>query len=86
MEFIALRSLKSESVPEADMGEARYDSETAAGRTVDESEETGLRYMNPSVTTSLENAWVGKQRPDRSNGSGDNQVGEGVEGTFSGMI
>ena len=86
MEFIALRSLKSERVPEADMGEARYDSETAAGRTVDESEETGLRYMNPSVTTPLENAWVGKRRSDRSNGSHDNQVGEGVEGTFSGMM
>lgn len=86
MKFIALRSLKSEDVPEADMGEARYDGDTAGGRTVDESEETGLRYMNPSVLIPLEDAWVGKQRPNRSNGSHDDRADDGMEGTFSGMI
>lgn len=86
MEFIALRSLKSEGVPEAAMGESRYDGDAAGGRAVDESEETGLRYMNPSVLVPLEDAWVGKQRSNRTNGSRDDQADEGMEGTFSGMI
>ena len=59
-------------MPEAPLGESRYDRDTAAGRTVDESEETGLRYMNPSVVVPLEQMWVAKrQRPDRANGSND---------------
>lgn len=79
MEFIALRSLKGEGVPEAAIGESRYDSETAGGRAVDESEETGLRYMNPNVTIPLENVWVGKRRSNRSDGgSDDGEAGEGV--------
>lgn len=76
MEFISLRSLKGEGVPEAPMGESRYDSDTARGRAVDESEETGLRYMNPNVIVPLENAWVGKQRSNRPNGSNDGEVEE----------
>lgn len=86
MEFIALRSLKSEGVPETERGESRYDSETAGGRTVDDSEETGLRYMNPSVIVPLENAWIGKRGSNDANGSNAGQVGQGFENTFSGVI
>ena len=79
MKFIALRSLKREGVPEAAMGESRYDRDTAAGRAVDESEETGLRYMNPSVIIPLEDVWVHNRRSNRSNGSGDDgEVGGGI--------
>lgn len=59
------------------MGESRDDSQTAGGRAVDESEESGLRYMNPSVIVPLEDVWVGKRSSNRSNGSGDDgEVGE----------
>lgn len=65
MKFIALRSLTREppfgAIPP---GESRYDSETGYGRTVDDSEETGLRYVNPSLVVPLEEMWITK----RSNG------------------
>lgn len=74
MKFIALRSLTREppfgAIPP---GESRYDSETGYGRTVDESEETGLRYINPSLVVPLEEMWITK----RSNGhSGPENGGE----------
>ena len=62
MDFIALRSLHRNKSPGAvDPGESRYDSETAQGRYVDEDEETGLRYINPSLLVPLEEMWVGKK-------------------------
>lgn len=78
MKFIALRSLKGEGVPETPLGESRYERDTEGGRVVDESEETGLRYMNPSVISPLEDKWVTKRRTNRSNGSDDGEAeGEG---------
>ena len=68
MKFIALRSLTRDppfgAVPP---GESRYDSETSYGRTVDEDEDTGLRFINPSLIMPLEEMWIRK----RSNGHGD---------------
>lgn len=65
MKFIAIRSLKHES-PLGDLqpSESRYEADTAGSRTVDESEETGLRYMNPSLVLPLEEAWLPKQGQD----------------------
>ncbi|KAL8745398.1 MAG: hypothetical protein Q9190_002452 [Brigantiaea leucoxantha] len=67
MKFIALRSLQSEG-PYGDVspGESRYDYETNRGRAVDEDEETGLRYINPSLVAPLEEVWLAK---NRANGS-----------------
>jgi len=67
MKFIALRSLTREppfgAIPP---GESRYDSETGYGRTVDESEETGLRYINPSLVVPLEEIWITKRSNEHS--------------------
>ncbi|CAL8579818.1 hypothetical protein XPA_005549 [Xanthoria parietina] len=63
MKFIALRSLHSEppfgNVPP---GESRYELETDHGRAVDEDDETGLRYINPSLIIPLEEVWLAKSR------------------------
>jgi len=59
MKFIALKSVRraehadfagytDEDLPE-DMARWRYDSETRQGQTVDESRETGMRFINPSL-------------------------------------
>jgi len=59
MKFIALKSVRraqqtdfpaftDEELPE-DMARWRYDSETQHARTVDESRETGMRFINPSL-------------------------------------
>ncbi len=50
MKFIALRSINLGGRSEGTRrGESRYDSETDHARTVDDSPETGLRYINPSL-------------------------------------
>ena len=62
MRFIALRSLKAgqeTSIPP--LGQSRYDSETASGREVDESLETGLRFINPSLVIPLEEVWLARK-------------------------
>ncbi|KAG8525358.1 uncharacterized protein KY384_009002 [Bacidia gigantensis] len=73
MKFIAIRSLNHEPPFGIQPGQSRYETETA-GRTVDESEETGLRYINPSLVLPLEEAWLPKQGAD----TGDE--GGGTEG------
>ena len=76
MKFIALRSLTRDppfgAIPP---GESRYDSETVYGRTVDESGETGLRYINPSLVIPLEEMWITK-RPNRQNQESNDSEGE----------
>ena len=67
--FIALRSLHQKGLPNADaLGETRYDFETEHGRTVDENEDTGLRYINPSLIIPLEEMWVAKRGSNEENG------------------
>lgn len=63
MKFIALRSLGS-NPPFGDVspGESRYEHETDRGRAVDEDDETGLRYINPSLIIPLEEVWLAKSR------------------------
>ena len=68
MKFIALRSIVRHA-PELDPAEAdpdgwgdtarlRYEAESHAGRTVDENEETGKRYANPSIIARLPDVWL----------------------------
>lgn len=73
MKFIALRSLHRDDLPGlVTPGESRYDSETSHGRDVDEDEETGLRYINPSLIISLEDMWIVKEPANGgSNPGGD---------------
>ncbi|KAL9597414.1 MAG: hypothetical protein Q9219_005167 [cf. Caloplaca sp. 3 TL-2023] len=61
MKFIALRSLNSKA-PFGDVspGESRYEHETDRGRSVDDDEETGLRYINPNLVIPLEEVWLAK--------------------------
>lgn len=79
MKFIAIRSLTHDppfgAIPQ---GESRYESETSGGRNVDEDDETGLRYINPSLVLPLEDAWLAKKR---TNGltHGNN---EGADGDY----
>ena len=78
MKFIAIRSLNHDppfgALPP---GESRYDSETAGGRNVDEDEETGLRYMNPSLVLPLEKLWLPKDRDvDRAEDGAGTENGE----------
>ncbi|KAL8731522.1 MAG: hypothetical protein Q9166_003368 [cf. Caloplaca sp. 2 TL-2023] len=63
MKFIALRSLDSKT-PFGDIspGESRYERETDRGRAVDEDDETGLRYINPSLVIPLEEVWLANSR------------------------
>ncbi|KAL8840449.1 MAG: hypothetical protein Q9170_001325 [Blastenia crenularia] len=67
MKFIALRSLDSKA-PFGDVspGESRYERETDRGRSVDEDDETGLRYINPSLVIPLEEVWLAKSRVNGS--------------------
>lgn len=67
MKFIALRSLNS-NAPFGDVapGESRYELDTGHGRFVDEDDETGLRYINPSLVIPLEEVWLAKDRPNGS--------------------
>ncbi|KAL9610888.1 MAG: hypothetical protein Q9167_004429 [Letrouitia subvulpina] len=67
MNFIALRSLHSKA-PYGDIspGESRYELETDRGRAVDEDEETGLRYINPSLVLPLEEVWLANNRVNGS--------------------
>ena len=62
MKFIAIRSLNHEPPFGAltEESQSRYESETGGGRNVDESESTGLRYINPSLIVPLEGAWLAK--------------------------
>ena len=81
MKFIAIRSLTHEPPFGAlAQGESRYDSETSRGRDVDEDDETGLRYINPSLVLPLEDVWLAKKRPNASNhnGLGDGEGDEDV--------
>lgn len=71
MKFIAIRSLTYDPpFSSVHPPESRYESETAGGRAVDEDEETGLRYMNPSLVTPLEGPWLsngGRSREGEEN-------------------
>ncbi len=70
MKFIAIRSLTHDPPFGAiSQGESRYESETARGRDVDEDEETGLRYINPSLVLPLEDLWLAKKRTSDQNGN-----------------
>lgn len=72
MKFIAIRSLNHDppfgAIPQ---GQSRYESETSAGRDVDEDEGTGLRYINPSLVAPLEDVWLAKKRPGSANHRGN---------------
>ena len=74
MKFIALRSLHRDVIPGAvTPGESRYDSETDHGQAIDEDEETGLRFINPSLIIPLEDMWVAKEPANGGSNSGDGQ-------------
>lgn len=74
MKFIALRSLADQSDP-MHLAESRYDLETDRGRLVDESEETGPRFINPNLTSALHDPWISEQcANERNEGSfGDSE-------------
>lgn len=79
MKFIALRSLhRDETSGAAAPGESRYDSETALGRDVDEDEETGLRFINPSLIIPLEDMWIAKEPANGSNPGDDQEDDDNV--------
>lgn len=76
MKFIAIRSLSREPPYGAlQPGQSRYDSETGGGRAVDENEETGMRYINPSLVLPLEKLWLDSQPDER-----EDAVDVGAEG------
>ena len=79
MKFIAIRSLTFDP-PFGDVHppESRYEAETAGGRTVDEGEESGLRYMNPSLVIPLEDVWLPKKTSQEANVNPQNE-NEGAE-------
>ena len=72
MKFIAIRSLNHDPPFGAltEEGQSRYESDTGGGRNVDEDEETGLRYINPSLVTPLEGVWLAKKRAEDDNEPG----------------
>lgn len=74
MKYIAIRSLNHDppfgAIPQA---ESRYESETSRGRDVDEDDETGLRYINPSLVLPLEDVWLAKKLTDSSTRNGNEE-------------
>ena len=79
MKYIALRSLHREDNGEPiTLSESRYEIDTSHGTAVDESEETGLRFINPSLIVPLEDVWLSKTRANdddhRVNGNGEESV------------
>ena len=79
MKFIAIRSLTHDPPFGAlAHGESRYENETSGGRDVDEDQETGLRYINPSLITPLEDLWLAKGRTNGSVSNGDHGTDESV--------
>ena len=66
MKFIALRSLYRDDDDDdtPSPNETRYSMETRNGRIVDDSEETGLRFINPNLTLPLEDVWLAQRRPN----------------------
>lgn len=72
MNFIAIRSLNHEPPFGALTGEgqSRYESETGGGRDIDEDEQTGLRYINPSLIVPLKGVWLAKPGTEDDNETG----------------
>ena len=68
MHFISLRSIERHAPTPiiATPPESTWDRDTDRGRTVDESQETGLRYINPNLTSPLETLWIRKSGHGRS--------------------
>jgi hypothetical protein len=59
MMFIALRSIdRHEQIDLPAPSETPWDRDTDQGRSVDTSEATGLRYINPSLVAPLEKLWI----------------------------
>jgi len=79
MKYIALRSLHREddgdTIP---LSESRDAFDTNGGAAVDESEETGRRFINPSLIVPLEHVWLAKKHSNggshRVNGNGEESV------------
>lgn len=71
MRFIALRSIdKPPPPPLPTPPENPWDRDTDGGRVVDDSEATGLRYVNPNLVEPLETMWVRKPGHDASERGG----------------
>ena len=67
LKFIAIRSLHQETGPDGvPRGESRYDSETNHGWAVDQDEEIGLKFINPSLIIPLEEVWISRKRVNGS--------------------
>jgi calcium permeable stress-gated cation channel len=63
MKFIALRSIDRNGPPDLPTPpESSWDRDTDRGRAVDTDPVTGLRYMNPNLTSPLEAMWVKNSR------------------------
>lgn len=77
-ESTASADLASERNVWADAGGAqgRYNRETRYGRAVDESAETGLRFINPSLVAPLNGVWIADKN-GRNIASGEHMTGEG---------
>lgn len=63
MMFIALRSIdRRQQIDLPTPSETPWDRDTDHGRSVDTSEATGLRYINPNLVAPLEKVWIRKGR------------------------
>ena len=79
MKFIAIRSLNHDPPFGAvTQTESRYESETSRGRDVDEDDETGLRYINPSLIVPLEDVWLAKKPANAQDLNGNEENGRDV--------
>ena len=73
MRFIALRSLHEAQDEAASINGSRYEEETHAMRAAENEDESGYKFVNPSLTTKLEDAWLPKSR-NRGTSHGANGV------------
>lgn len=97
MQFIALRSVRraehsdysaaDDDINEDSGSQQRYNVESHYGQTVDESRESGLRYINPSLIAPLTKVWITDdsvqngghgERPDGEIAAGDMVDGDEI--------
>ena len=62
MRFIALRSLHEAQDEAASLSESRYEEETHGTRVAAHEDESGYKFVNPSLVVKLGDAWLPKSR------------------------
>ena len=83
MNFIALRSIRRAEHQDAGT-RSRYEPGTGRRRTIDESRESGMRFVNPSTIAPLEDVWIQDKGARTAENSNLPSAGHSPDGEASG--